>query len=193
MKAFAIIFLIFSLLLSCGESSEELQAENVSQNSSAIFGDKSYSFPTLTTSAKEEVMRWSIMEDFLYEAINVNGSNFEELRNRSERLDQNIDSVYSNIPEILNTNSITSRLNVIKTRTELLYQVSHQSKIDSLAIQKNIYELNVGVTNLITQLNEKFQKDKIDYQRKDAEDAELKKQKRFQDSIYTLELQDQKN
>lgn len=177
-------------MISCGESTDTTQVEDLAKNSSIKFGDKSFNFPILTTSAKEQVLQWGVMEDFLYEAKNINGSTFDELKNSMERIDPYTDSIYKTIPDTLNINSITSRLNVIKTRTELLYQVSHQSNIDSLKIQKNIFELNVGVKNLIIQLNEKFQKDKIDYQRKDAEDAELKKQKRFQDSVYQIELLD---
>ena len=54
-------------------------------------------------------------------------------------------------------------------------------------------ELNLAVKNLIVQLNEKFQKDNIDFQRKEDEENELKKQQRYKDSIMNLELQDKKN
>ena len=53
--------------------------------------------------------------------------------------------------------------------------------------------MNVAVNNLIVQLNEKFQKDNIDFQRKEDEENELKKQQRYKDSIVNLELQDKKN
>ena len=54
-------------------------------------------------------------------------------------------------------------------------------------------EMNGAVKNLIVQLNEKFQKDKIDFTRKEDEENELKKQQRYKDSITNLELQDKKN
>jgi len=75
----------------------------------------------------------------------------------------------------------------------LLNQELNKSRPDSVKIQLNIAELNTSYTNLIIQINEKFEKDAIDLQRVDDEKKELKKQKRFLDSVYQAELQDQSN
>lgn len=75
----------------------------------------------------------------------------------------------------------------------MLFQTVHQASIDSLKVQNSMEELNLAVKNLIVQLNEKFQKDNIDFQRKEDEENELKKQQRYKDSIMNLELQDKKN
>jgi hypothetical protein len=123
----------------------------------------------------------------------VNGSNYQDLRNRSELLKQYSDSLLKNIPDTLNTKPINSRLLVLKTRSSLLFQTVHQASIDSLKVQNSMEELNLAVKNLIVQLNEKFQKDNIDFQRKEDEENELKKQQRYKDSIMNLELQDKKN
>ena len=122
-----------------------------------------------------------------------NGSNYQDLRNRSERLKEYADSLFSNVPDTLNTKPIHSRLMVLKTRSALLFQASHQATIDSLKMQQSLMEMNGAVKNLIVQLNEKFQKDKIDFTRKEDEENELKKQQRYKDSITNLELQDKKN
>ncbi|HBC05151.1 MAG TPA: hypothetical protein DC015_13390, partial [Aequorivita sp.] len=95
--------------------------------------------------------------------------------------------------DTLNTKPIHSRLMVLKTRSALLFQASHQATIDSLKVQQSLEEMNGAVKNLIVQLNEKFQKDKIDFTRKEDEENELKKQQRYKDSIINLELQDKKN
>lgn len=55
-----------------------------------------------------------------------------------------------------------------------MFQVAHQASIDSSKVQNTVEELNVSVKNLIIHLNEKFQKDNIDFQRKEDEDTELK-------------------
>jgi hypothetical protein len=81
----------------------------------------------------------------------------------------------------------------VKTRVYLLNQELNKSRPDSVKIQLNIAELNTSYTNLIIQINEKFEKDAIDLQRVDDEKKELKKQKRFLDSVYQAELQDQSN
>ena len=138
-------------------------------------------------------MKWGVLEDLISEANKVNGSNYQDLRNRSERIREYSDSLVKNIPDTLNTKPINSRLLVVKTRSEMLFQAAHQAIMDSLNLQNSVQELNTAVNNLIVHLNEKFMKDNIDYQRKEDEESELKKQQRFRDSVMDLELKDKKN
>jgi len=187
------LFLIAGFIFSCGNSSEENQNQKPANDASIIFGYKEYSFPELSAPAKEQAVHWGVLEDFLSETKNINGSNYGALRTHSERLKEYSDSLFKNIPDTLNTKPINSRLLVLKTRSELLYQTAHQSIMDTSKIQNSVKEMNIAVNNLIIQLNEKFQKDNIDFQRRDDEESELKKQKRYKDSIMNLELQDKKN
>ncbi len=177
------------LLFSCGNSSEEKYQEPLG-NASMVFGENDPSFPTLSSPVKEQAVKWGILEDLLLEAKNLNGSNFQELRNRSERIQQYSDSLIKSVPEALNTQPINSRLLVLKTRAHLLYQTSHQGVLDSVNLQNAVTEMNSAVYHLIIHLNEKFQKEKIDSQRKGNEEMELIKQQRFKDSVMNLELQD---
>jgi GTPase SAR1 family protein len=190
MRFIILLSALCGFIFSCGNSSEENQNPESANNSSIIFGYKDYNFPELSAPAKEQAVHWGVLEDFFSEAKNVNGSNYEALRNHSERMKEYSDSLFKNIPDTLNTKPINSRLLVLKTRTELLFQTAHQSIIDSSKIQNSVIEMNIAVKNLITQLNEKFQKDNIDFQRKEDEETELKKQQRYKDSIMNLELQD---
>lgn len=193
MKFIFPIFMVALFVLSCGNAPEENQNQNPKNDASIIFGNTDFVFSQLSAPAKEQATRWGVLEDFFAEAKNMNGTNYEVLRNRSERMKEYSDSLFKNIPDTLNTKPINSRLLVIKTRSELLYQASHQDAIDSVKLQTSITEMNVAVNNLIVQLNEKFQKDNIDFQRKEDEENELKKQQRYKDSIVNLELQDKKN
>ncbi|MCB0465388.1 MAG: hypothetical protein KDC78_06890 [Aequorivita sp.] len=193
MKFLIPVLLIIGFAFSCGNSSEEKQNQSPTNDTSIIFGNKDFDYPQLSAPAKEQAIHWGVLEDFLLEAKNVNGSNYQTLRNRSEILREYSDSLFKNVPDTLNTKLINSRLLVLKTRSALLFQVSHQATIDSLKVQNSMDELNDAVKNLIVQLNEKFQKDNIDFQRKDDEENELKKQQRYKDSIMNLELQDKKN
>lgn len=187
---FIIPILSFVLIaFSCGNS-EEQNIEAPNNDASILFGDKNFDFPPLSAPAKEQAIRWGVLEDFVAEAKNANGSNYHDLRNRSELLKQYSDSLLKKIPDTLKTNPITSRLFVLKTRSELLFQTANQSSIDSTKLENSIDDMNVALKNLIVQLNEKFQKDGIDFQRKDNEANELKQQKRYRDSIMNLELQD---
>ncbi|WP_313114783.1 hypothetical protein [Aequorivita sediminis] len=193
MKFIIPILIAISFLFSCGNNSEVQKAELPNTNMSIIFGDTTYTYPQLIEPAKEQAVKWGVLEDLIQEAKSTNGSNYRDLREHAVRLREISDSLFKKIPDTLNTNPINSRLLVLKTRSELLYQTSHQDNIDSLNIQESVKELNIAVENLITHLNEKFLKDKIDYQRKEDEENELKKQERFRDSIFELELQDKKN
>lgn len=190
-----IIFLlaIVGFAISCQNSIDENETGDNAHETAIIFGDKNYTFPELSAPAKEQVVRWGVLEDFLTETKKLNGSNFQTLKNRSERLNEYSDSLFKNIPDTLNLNQVKSRLLVIKTRAELLYQTTHRGTMDSVDLQNSVREMNDAVKNLIIHLNEKFNKDNIDFQRKDNEAQELKEQKNVKDSIMDLELQDIQN
>ncbi|MCG2420279.1 hypothetical protein K8089_14725 [Aequorivita sp. F47161] len=192
MKFIIPLLIVIAFAFSCGNSSEENKTETPNNDASIIFGDKNYAFPQLSEPAKKQAVHWGVLEDFLAEAKNANGNNYQDLRNRSERLQEYADSLYKKIPDTLDTKPIHSRLLVLKTRTALLFQASHQATIDSLKVENSLKEMNWAVKDLIVQLNEKFQKDKIDFLRKEDEENELKKQQRAKDSIINLELQDKK-
>lgn len=189
MKYIIPLLLLLLIAFSCGNP-EEKQQEVPKNDASVLFGDKDYDFPQLSVPAKEQAIHWGVLEDFVTEAKKANGSNYQDLRNRAELLRGYSDSLLKKIPDTLNTKPINSRLFVLKTRSELLFQASSQANIDSSKVQNSLEEMNIALKNLIVQLNEKFQKDNIDFQRKDNEENELKKQKHYKDSIMNLELQD---
>lgn len=193
MKFIFLLFLALGLVFSCGKATSEDQNQSATNDASILFGEKGYAFPQLSEPVKKQVVHWGVLEDFLAEAQNANGSNYQDLRNRSELLRTYADSLFNNIPDTLNTKPIHSRLVVLKTRSALLFQASHQATIDSAKVQKSLNEMNGATSNLIIQMNEKFQKDKIDFTRKEDEEKELKKQQRYKDSIIHLELQDKNN
>ena len=185
--------LALGLFYSCNNASENDPSPNDSIDESVIFGKKDFQYPQLSAPAMEEAVHWGILEDFLSEAKNLNGSNYQQVRNSSELLRQYSDSLFKKIPDTLNTRPINSRLIVLKTRSTMLYQAAHLPSMDSAKVQNSLNELNQAIVNFIVQLNEKFQKDNIDFQRKEDEQTELKKQQRYKDSILNLELQDKKN
>jgi len=152
----------------------------------------SFSFPELTNEAKIEVSHWGAYEDFDTEVKSINGNNIEELQIKTSQLVFHIDSLIKKIPDTLNTRAIYSRVIVVKTRSQLLEQEVNKSRIDSMQLQKYFEEMNISVKNLMVQINEKFQKDAIDFQRVDNEKQELEKQQRFLDSVYQIELQDRR-
>jgi len=185
------VIVIPLLGISCVNSTEETPNETtLSVQAEGRYGDTGFQFPAISTIASDQVLEWSIFEDFKTEAISLNGKSIEELKIRSERLLTHIDSLSNNIPDTLNTSTLSARVIVVQTRGSLLYQELNKSRIDSVKLQVSIDEMNLSVRNLIIGINEKFEKDEIDLEQKEGEKQELEKQKRFLDSIYQIELQD---
>lgn len=185
---------LFFLLVSCEEAAENTEvAEKPEQKEGVRYGYQDFLFPALSERAREEVAQWSVFEEFEAEAKTVNGNTIEALRDKSERLLSHTDSLSKKLPAPLFTNPIYSRFNVVNSRVQLLHQEVRKARIDSVQLQEYIQELNIAVKNLIIQINEKFQKEDIDLERKEDEEKELQKQKKFLDSVYRAELQDKKN
>lgn len=193
--SFYISFLILNFgMVSCGDSNEKSQSEiQTTNNNSTLFGNQKFVFPELSDKAKIYVTNWAVYDDFEKEVKTLNGNTIEVLLNKSELLVSHLDSLSKNIPDTLFNQAILSRVIVVKTRINLLHQELKKSKIDSIQLQNYMNEMNVSVSNLIIQINEKFQKDAIDLKRVEDEKKELENQKRFLDSVYKIELQDKKN
>tara|TARA_R110002049_G_scaffold77568_11_gene198442 strand:- start:16248 stop:16934 length:687 start_codon:yes stop_codon:yes gene_type:complete len=185
------VYICSFVVISCGNASEEPnESLQDFQNTSTLYGNSDFEFPTLSENAKFYMIQWGAFDDFETETKAINGSTIEELRPKSERLLARIDSLTKKIPDTLFTQPIYSRVIVAKTRAELLQQETHKSRVDSVKLQTYIDEMNIAAKNLIVQINEKFEKDAIDLQKKDYEKKELEKQKRFLDSVYRAELRD---
>ena len=181
---------VLLLVISCGKNSETIENPQEILDTTTLFGDGNFVFPALSKNAKAYITQWGAFEDFETEAKSVNNSTIEVLQDKTERLISRIDSLTKKVPDTLQTQSIVSRVMVAKTRAHLLHQEVRKMQIDSTRLQKQIYEMNRATKNLLIQINEKFQKDAIDFQRKDDEKKEIEKQKRFLDSVYKSELQD---
>jgi len=181
-------------MLSCGDSSQEDELLGTVVQDTLRYSIKKYSFPPLSSNAREQIENWSVYDDFYAEASTLNGLNLENLRLKTTKLLSHTDSLSKKIPDTLFTSAIYSRLVILRTRVELLKQEVNRDRdvVETQRIEANIQETNNAVKNLIVQLNEKFQKDGIDLQRIDNEKKELEKQKKFLDSVYRAELKDQK-
>lgn len=190
----SISFLFLSVFfISCREEPKEDIVEVATQNSNSLYGNTNFTFPKLSVQAQNKIPQWIVFDDFEQEAKEINGSTIEALRVKSERLLTRTDSLSNKIPDSLFSNAVFSRLMIVKTRASLLKQEVNKSRIDSLKVQEYINETNTSVRNFIVQINEKFQKDMIDLERKDDEQKELEKQKRFTDSVYKSEIKNKKN
>jgi len=172
-SAVLIVFMSCFVLVSCKKLSKDTEKKEIVELGNDIYGSKSSVIPVISEKAKIYGVQWIGFEDFEIEFRSLNGSTLEQLRAKSERLVQYTDSLTKKIPDTLNSISISSRLVVVRTRANLLFQEVHKSRLDSLRLENAIDEMNIAVTHLILQLNEKFEKDEIDLQRKEADDNDL--------------------
>lgn len=185
------LVIVLVLFVSCGDTqnnTELLQEQEVQTDET--YGNPDFKFPKLSTSAESFLNDWTVFDDFKTEAIAINGSNLSTLKNRSEYLVSRVDSLIKKIPDTLDTQSVYSRLLVAKTRAALLKQLANKVTIDNAEIDKGVYEMNLATTNLIVQINEKFQKDAIDSERTENEKKEMELRKKKMDSILRVEKQD---
>lgn len=174
---------------------KEVQQDTVSlaYNENAIYGNETIQFPKFTTSASYQLLDWGVYNDYMQEVEQINRSKVSNLKDRAVRLVTFVDSMGKVIPDTLKTMQILTRIKVVNTRANLLVQDINKSRLDSSSLRLNISELNTAAINLIAQINDKFIKDDIDFQQKEGEASELKKQQKFLDSVQTEELKDLKN
>ena len=186
------VLLVGYLITSCGNDPQKSEEQQVTEVSTTDhYGDDDFVFPLLDNNSKLQVSNWAVFEDFDKEIRTINGRTREGLKNKSIRLVSHMDSLSKKIPDTLSSRAIKSRLLVVKTRVHLLDQELNKSRPDSATLQGHLSELNTSYSNLIQQINEKFEKDAIDVQRLEDEKKELEKQRKFLDSVYEAELQDQ--
>ena len=147
--------------------------------------------PQLSRSANELTFSWGAFEDFDAVIKSINGVSLSELKNTTERLILITDSLAKKIPDSLNTQPIRSRLIVVSTEARLLKQEANKARSDSSEIALQISNLEEAASEFYFHIEEKLQKDAIDMQRIEDEKKELEKQRKFLDSVYQAELEDQ--
>lgn len=193
MKYFsAVIVLCFFVLISCNDSKEDktiVQATDT-QSVHKVYGDDSFTFPELLEETEVELEKWAVFQEFEQEALKVNNSYLAQLQIQSKLVIAHSDSLVKKIPNTFYTNPVVSRLKVVQTRIKLLESEVLFQKIDTLKIQSHVMEFNVAFANLLNELNETIQKNKIDALRKESDSREIMLQKQQLDSIYQQELKD---
>lgn len=192
MKYFSIVVLLIIFFSSCEDSSQNKEITLDPMEDTTRYGKDPFTFPTLTPKSETLVQDWPIFRDFQRVSYNIQNIPISDIRPRSHNLLAHTDSLIKNIPDTLYSPAIESRLLVIKTRLHLLFQETKKGKPSPENLNLYISELHTSINNFVTQINEKVEKDEVDLLHKDDEEKELAKQKKAMDSIYQLELKDQK-
>jgi len=139
--------------------------------------------PVLSPEARNAIASWQRFQEFENDLKRINQGGIRRFSRETERMAAAADSLQITIPEVLNSNAISSRMRVVNTRVKLLHEALHQNGSDSLRVWNNLRETNMAYANLLLQINEKFEKQRIDAMAKTDENIETNKKKQEYDSL----------
>jgi len=131
--------------------------------------------PDLSPEARNAIGNWQRFQEFENDLKRINQGEIRQFSRETERMAAVADSLQISIPETLISNAVSSRMRVVNTRVKLLNEALHQKGSDSLRVWNNLIETNLAYTNLLHQINEKFEKQRIDAMAKTDENLEKKK------------------
>lgn len=159
-KNILVIAFISGFLFSCNSNTGV--NEDVSDDLEIKIPATEVDFPKLSADAMDKITSWQYFQEFENDLRQINRGNVRSYRSETERMAAVADSLLKNIPETLNTNAISSRMRVVNVRIKLLEETMHQPNAKLEIITNHLNETNAAFSNLIIQINEKFEKQRID-------------------------------
>ncbi|MDX1462266.1 MAG: hypothetical protein R3359_04350 [Marinirhabdus sp.] len=176
---------------SCSEpvETEETNSEDL-QTAQKHYGQKLKDMPALSEASRTTVATWSVFEDFEESLQDLKNRTVPSLTTTTEKLNRQTDSLTKSIPQTLDTPPMQVRLKLLNTRVQLLDQQLKYPRIDSIQLENSLEEMYSAASHLLVEINRTFRKNKIDEELKESEKKELEQQKRFLDSVYQAELND---
>ena len=154
---------IVFVVLSCKDNQPSDSTTNTQQITDIkLFGNPDAMLPDFSESSENYISQWPVFDDLITEVLAINQASLKTIQQRSNMLVSRMDSLTKNIPDTLNTQPIYARVIVTKTRAAMVKQVATKSRLDTLAMQQAISQMNLATANLIIQINEKFEKDTQD-------------------------------
>jgi hypothetical protein len=180
---------IFFVVLSCKDNLPEDSTNNTKQiTDTKLFGNPDAMLPDFSQSSENYISQWPVFDDLITEVLAINQASLKTIQQRSNILVSRMDSLTKNIPDTLNTQPIYARVIVTKTRAAIVKQVANKSRLDTLAMQQAISQMNLATANLIIQINEKFEKDTQDNTVKNNElqEKEVLKKRLYSEDIPPL-------
>ena len=188
---FSSICLLF--VVSCIDSQQTATQTKIDQvTDSKLFGQADAMLPDFSESSENYISQWPVFDDLITEVLAINQASLTTIQQRSNLLVSRMDSLTKNIPDTLNTQPIYSRVIVTKTRAAIVKQEANKDRLDTLAMQQAIVQMNLATANLIIQINEKFEKDTQDNSVKNNELKEKQVLKKRLDSVYKTSAQNNK-
>ena len=188
---FSSICLLF--VVSCIDSQQTATQTKIDQvTDSRLFGQADAMLPDFSESSENYISQWPVFDDLITEVLAINQASLTTIQQRSNLLVSRMDSLTRKIPDTLNTQPIYSRVIVTKTRAAIVKQEANKDRLDTLAMQQAIVQMNLATANLIIQINEKFEKDTQDNSVKNNELKEKQVLKKRLDSVYKTSAENNK-
>lgn len=164
MRLLTISFLLLFLVIACdsGSNQKNNSATETADSVNISLPKTNVAFPQLSADAQNIITSWQYFQEFENDLIRINSGNVRNYQTETKRMVSVSDSLLRNIPEPLNTKPISSRMRVVNVRVKLLDETMHQPNVTTQVISKNLEETNTAFSNLIVQINETFEKQRID-------------------------------
>lgn len=183
MKFTLLLLSIFSMVffIACGEKQSE---EKINPESETIHPQKeNIEYPPLSPEAQNVISSWQYFQEFENDLKSINKGNLRDYNSETERMVTVADSLLKNIPETLSTTAISSRMRVVNVRIKLLNETLQQPNSQAEKILQNLEEMNTAFTNLLIQINGKFEKENIDFETQTEENLERGQVRQDNDSL----------
>lgn len=178
-----IVFSFTSVFFHSCDSNTKSTNDTASEVTEIIIPKNDIEFPKLSAEAMDKITSWQYFQEFENDLRQINRGNVRNYRNETERMSAVTDSLLKNIPEALNTTTISSRMRVVNVRIKLLEETIHQPNADINVITGHLNEANEAFSNLIIQINERFEKLQIDQLAKTKENIDRSQKTNSKDSL----------
>lgn len=167
-KAVMTIFLM-SFFLNCGDkNSENLESETLEANqqkktiSVSVIENLKYQDYILSGDSEKEVRDWSKFQELSTQISFLKQADVSFFTSEKDTLKVFLDSLKSNVPEIINNNAVNARILALETK---LLKLNNDLLLENYNVDykiQSIKELLIANSNLIYVINRKIDFDKID-------------------------------
>lgn len=159
-------FLLFSLILTlslvaCKEAAQqpENQQSYLSQNSAALAENidlKGSLTAEPSPETKEAVADWSEFTSVNVEIEKIKSSSLQSFINNADNLYEAVQKIHDSIPEQFDNPPVQSRVNVLRTKVEVLNQDLDRPDLSPEQVNQSARDIYIAFQNLKIQLNEIF-------------------------------------
>lgn len=181
MRKLVILTVVLFFFYSCKNKKQVEEVADIQEK--AVVPSTNLQTPILSPEARDAISSWQRFLEFENDLKHINQGGIRRFSRETERMAAAADSLQISIPKALNSNAISSRMRVVNTRIKLLNEALHQKGSDSLRVRNNLIETNMAYANLLLQINEKFEKQRIDSLAKTDENIETNQKQQENDAL----------